>query len=100
MSARDAQPGQYVELGFISGIHGVKGWVKVFSFTQPREAILDYQPWLVGEERKPVTLIGGSKHGKSVIAQLPGVDDRDQARSLIEQRICVRAVPCPALRND
>jgi 16S rRNA processing protein RimM len=31
-----------VVLGRIAGIFGVKGWVKVFSYTEPREAILDF----------------------------------------------------------
>ena len=34
-------------IGKISGVFGIKGWVKVFSFTAPRENILDFNPWLI-----------------------------------------------------
>jgi len=34
-------------LGRISGLFGVKGWVKVYSYTQPRESILDYDHWFL-----------------------------------------------------
>jgi len=43
-----------VPLGHIAGVHGVRGWVKVYSLTEPQEAIFEYQPWLLGEERKTV----------------------------------------------
>ncbi|NND36727.1 MAG: ribosome maturation factor RimM, partial [Gammaproteobacteria bacterium] len=36
---------QQVLVGRISGLYGVKGWVKIFSFTEPRENILEYSPW-------------------------------------------------------
>ncbi len=63
-----------VVLGRISGLFGVKGWVKIHSFTDPREAILNYSDWLVGSDdnwnsAKPAE---GKQHGKTVIARLAG----------------------------
>ena len=74
-------------LGRISGLYGIRGWVKVFSYTDPREAILDYGRWHLqrGDAWDAVTVAEGKRHGKSVIARLDGVDDRGQARELIEQ---------------
>ena len=34
-----------VVLGRISGVYGIKGWLKVWSFTDPLEGILDYPAW-------------------------------------------------------
>ena len=85
MSARK----QYVALGYISAVHGVKGWVKVFSFTRPMEAILGYEPWLLGEEKRPVEIVDGRKQGKGLVALLPGCDDRDQAARLVGQQVFV-----------
>ncbi len=34
-------------IGRISGVYGVKGWVKINSYTRPKKNILDYLPWLV-----------------------------------------------------
>jgi 16S rRNA processing protein RimM len=76
-------------LGYISAVHGVKGWVKVHSWTQPIEAIFNYQPWLLGEDKKPVTMVDGRKQGKGLAVLLPGFDDRDQAMALVGQQICI-----------
>jgi len=76
---------QHVSVGKISGVFGIKGWVKVFSFTDPRENILTYSPWLLkkGDETKTVNVVDGQLQGKTIVAQLAGIDDRDQAASLM-----------------
>jgi 16S rRNA processing protein RimM len=74
-----------INVGRISGVFGVKGWLKVFSFTDPRENILSYSPWLLKKdgEIKQFDVIDGALHGKAVIAQLDGIIDRDQAAGFI-----------------
>lgn len=76
---------QHISVGKISGVFGVKGWVKVFSFTDPRENILTYSPWLLkkGDETKTVNIVDGQLQGKTIVAQLTDVNDRDQAASLM-----------------
>lgn len=76
---------QHISVGKISGVFGVKGWVKVFSFTDPRENILTYSPWLLikGDEIKTVDVVDGQLQGKTIVAQLDGVNDRDQAAGLM-----------------
>lgn len=80
-----------INVGRISGVFGVKGWLKVFSFTDPRENILSYSPWLLkkGGEIKQLDVIDGSLHGKAIIAWLDGIDDRDQAAGLIGWEIFI-----------
>ncbi len=94
----DATP-QPVRLGRIVGLFGVRGWVKVFSFTEPREAILDYGHWLIGQgqEWRPIDLEDGKRHGKSVLAKLHGADDRDAALELLGLEVAVlrSALPEP-----
>ncbi len=70
-----------VILGRVSGLFGVKGWVRIFSYTDPRDAILDYGPWWIhgSDGWQSVKLAEGQRHGKSVIARLEGVEDRDGA---------------------
>jgi 16S rRNA processing protein RimM len=76
---------QHISVGKVSGVFGVKGWVKVFSFTDPRENILAYSPWLLqkGDQTKAVNVVDGQLQGKTIVAQLSGVNDRDQAESLM-----------------
>ncbi len=85
-------PDRLVALGRISGLHGVQGWVKVHSDTRPRENILGYSPWYLlrkgGWEARRV--LGGRPQGKTLVAQLEGCTDRDQARELMGATIAVR----------
>ncbi len=87
-------------LGYISAVHGIKGWVKVHSWTRPMEAILDYQPWLLGEDKKPVKIVDGRKQGKGLAALLPGFGDREQAATLVGLQIFVSRDQLPATDED
>ena len=78
-----------VPLGHISGVHGVRGWVKIHSLTEPREAIFDYQPWLLGETLEPVRVSEGKKHGNRLIAHLEGVQNREAAEERVDRSIAV-----------
>ena len=73
-----------ISLGKINGVFGVKGWVKVFSDTKPREQIVKYSPWWIkqGSEWNRIKVLEGKAHGKGVIARLEGIDDRNKAELL------------------
>ena len=85
-----------VLLGYISGAHGVKGWVKVFSYTQPREQIIEYSPWTL-DNGQTVQVEAGGAHGSTVIAKLQGTDDRDAALRLMRKKIRVPEASLPEL---
>ena len=87
-------------LGYISAVHGIKGWVKVHSWTRPMEAILEYQPWLLGKDKRPVKIVDGRKQGKGLVAWLPGYDDRELAATLVGQQIFVGRDQLPAAAED
>ena len=90
---------QPVILGRIVGLFGVRGWVKVYSYTEPREAVLDYKDWLLSRDGRwqRVVLAEGKRHGKAVIARLEGIEDRDAAAELTGSDIGVDrdALPAP-----
>jgi 16S rRNA processing protein RimM len=80
-----------VVVGRVAGVFGVKGWVRVFSYTDPPANILDYGPWLVGTEApRPVRVLDGGVHGRGIVARLEGIADRDAARALIGAPIAVQ----------
>ena len=75
------RPDRRITIGRVVGLFGVRGWVKVYSYTRPREAILRYDPWqlrLAGEWREHA-LAEGRMHGEGIIARLAGYEDRDAA---------------------
>jgi 16S rRNA processing protein RimM len=80
-----------VVIGKINGVFGVRGQVKVFSYTEPRENILNYDPWMLGSGDRWETrqLVSGKVQGKGLIAQLKGCDDRDQAQLLVGKEIAI-----------
>lgn len=86
-----------VDVGKISGVFGVKGWLKIFSYTSPKENILNYSPWLLKKagEVKTVEVVDGNLQGGGVIAQIKGVNDRNQAETLLGYEIFIRREQLP-----
>lgn len=78
-----------VLLGRINAAYGLKGWVKVFSYTDPLEEILKYKPWTLRRRNvdKQVEVEQGRKHGKGLLARLAGAENRDHADALIGNEI-------------
>lgn len=93
---------QHISVGKISGVFGVKGWVKVFSFTDPRENILTYSPWLLKKsgETKTVNVVDGQLQGKTIVAQLAGIADRDQAAGLMGWDVFITRNQLPKAAKD
>jgi len=92
-----------VIIGEITGLSGVKGWVKVFSHTEPRLNIVKYDPWLISqkEDWKPVKVLNGRSQGKTIVVQIEGVTDRDQAQALIGYKVAIKTSQLkPLSAND
>ncbi len=88
-----------VRLGEVVGVHGVRGWVKIFSHARPRESIFEFRHWWLGEgdSAQAYRLIEGGRAGKGLRAKLEGVDDRDQATRLAGQSIHIPLADLPSL---
>ncbi len=95
--ANTATTGELVPVGRISGLYGVRGWVKIYSYTEPRENILKYNPWLLNLAGgwTPVELLEGKRHGKGVIARLAGCEDRDAAARWLNTELAIRRDQLP-----
>jgi len=94
----DSVHDRLVVLGRVSGVYGVRGWVRIRSFTDPVEALLDYRRCrLIAEGRPPLRLAEGRRHGKGLVARFDGIDDRDAAAGLIGGDVAVerRSMPDP-----
>jgi 16S rRNA processing protein RimM len=75
----------WVELGRIGAPHGVQGWLRVQSYTDPPEGLLKFRRWSVrlgGAERVEHTLVAGQLQGRGLVVRLEGIDDRDAAARL------------------
>ena len=85
-------------LGKISGYYGVRGWLKIYSYTQPRENIVSYKDLKLklanshrssAEQWQDIQLDSGKAHGKGVVAHFAGYDDREAAARLIGAELAV-----------
>lgn len=90
-----------IAVGRLHGAFGVRGEVKLESFTDPDRAIARYQPWILRDARGRERSCEGAKvraGGKGLIATLPGIDDRDAAEALRGTEVLVprSALPPPA----
>jgi len=90
---------QRVIIGRVSTVYGVKGWLKVFSHTDPRENIFQYSPWYIriGGQWKLVDIAETKVNGKHLIAHIKGCDDREIAREYTGCDIAISREKLPEL---
>ena len=94
-----------VKLGRISGVYGIKGWLKVHSDTEPRDNILTYSPWYLRRRNENgdwqrYEVNTGRVHGKGLLVHLEGCDDRDVAAALVGCTIAIKVTQLPAAGKD
>lgn len=71
--------------------------MKVFSFTEPRENILRYSPWILqkNDQTREIKVTGGQRQGNTVVAELDGITDRDAAMGLMGWKILISKQQLP-----
>jgi 16S rRNA processing protein RimM len=91
-----------VAIGRFGGPFGVKGWIKVISFTQPAEQILSYLPWFFfkGGRKQEIKEVNAQLHGKNLILQLEQSQDRESAKTFTNLEIYIDRSQLPALSNE
>jgi 16S rRNA processing protein RimM len=74
-----------VEVGRLGAAHGVRGWLRVQSYTDPPQRLFEWKLWqlqsLTGAERE-VKLLEARPQGNGWIARLEGIEERDAASRL------------------
>lgn len=90
-------------LGRVAGAFGVRGEIKLESWTEPRSAIFQYQPWILrspsGQE-SALTGARGRDTGKHLIARFPGVEDRDTVEAMRGTEVFVARSALPPPKPD
>ncbi|NYZ63944.1 ribosome maturation factor RimM [Luteimonas deserti] len=93
-------PRRMIQVGKVHGAFGVRGEVKLESFTEPRSAVFRYQPWVLRDARgieRDCEGARGRETPKGVVATLPGIEDRDSAEAArgLEVWVPREALPPP-----
>ena len=100
MNASDSGQ-RMITVGRLHGAFGVRGEVKLESFTDPDSAISRYQPWVLRDARGSERTCDGVRvrmGAKGLIATIPGLEDRDAADASRGTDVLVprSALPPPA----
>ena len=88
-----------IVMGRIVGAQGILGWVKVQTFTEYLDGLLDYDAWYLGNDKQPwrkVEVLEANVHGKIIIAKLPGIADRTTAEQCKGLLVAVHRDSLPA----
>lgn len=86
-------------VGKIGAPYGVKGWVKINSYTEEFAGIFNYSPWLLGNG-KEYQVDQWRVHNKGLVAKLTGVESRDDAESIKNLEILIKTAQLPQLAGD
>lgn len=89
-------------MGRIAAPYGVRGWVKVQPYTEWLDSLLDYPLWRLGAKGvwQARELLQGRPHGRHLLVQLAGVEDRDAAERLRGMEIAVARAELPPPAAD
>ena len=85
----------------ITGCYGIKGWVKVHSYTDPPENFLEFGRWQLRRRGnyEAIEFDRGKRHGKGLVAHIAGVDDRTLAESYRGLEVAVPEGSLPQLQE-
>ena len=90
-------------LGRVTGAFGVRGEIKLESWTEPRLAIFNYQPWILrspsGQESH-ISGVRGREASKTLVATFPGVDNRDTVETMRGTEIYIARSALPPPKPD
>lgn len=89
-----------VVMGAVAGAWGIRGWVRIRSWTAESEALLHYPAWWMrsphSQAWKERRVLAGKMHAGEVVALLDGVSGREAAQALARWEIAVPRAALPA----
>lgn len=103
---REMQPhrtgGRLVILGHVSGTYGVRGWLRINSYTRPPDNLLKYRSLLIGDQRGWVRYRPeqGRVHGRGLVVKLRDIDDASSAAKLSDLQVSVPRSAMPEPGTD
>lgn len=91
-----------IVIGRFGKVFGIKGWIKVFSFTTPRENILNFKPWLIRRNNswQEIYIESSRIHYNHIIVKIPNCDLPEQARDFTDLAIGIWRDQLPNLEKD
>jgi 16S rRNA processing protein RimM len=82
---------QWLIIGRFGRPHGIKGFITVHSFTEPRDNLLGYTDWhiMLNKTWQPIKLLEVEVHNKAILALVEGYPQREDVARLTHAEIAV-----------
>lgn len=89
-------------MGRVVAPYAIKGWIKLQTFTEHLDGLLDYPVWHLGRNGnwQEYRLLDGKVHGQTLLASLEGVNDRDASEALQGMEVAVLREEMPKADED
>jgi 16S rRNA processing protein RimM len=100
--AKDGADSQRLLMGRIGSAHGIKGEVRIQSFTEDPLALVDYSPLATNRPGLSITILSARTNTNVLVAKLEGVNDRTAAEKLngVELYVDRSVLPAPEDEDD
>lgn len=91
-----------IVVGKLGASYGIRGWLKIFSYTENAESIFSYKPWFikVRGQWQECNLEDWKRHGQGFVGKLSGLEMREDAQGYTNAEIAIYADTLPALSNE
>lgn len=88
-------------VGCTGGAHGVRGLMKIMSYTRPKKNIFSYSPWMIHVDKtwQQFELEESQHRGSRLLVKLAGVDSPEQARLYMNCDIAITREQLPELNE-
>lgn len=90
-----------VIIGRFGAPHGIKGWIRVQSHTDPIQNLLNYSPLFIEKNTdwEILAMEDGKPHQAGLIVKVQGIDTPEAARLLTHKNIAIDREKLPLLNN-
>lgn len=97
-----SEQNERIVVGKLGSTYGIRGWLKIFSYTDNAESIFDYVPWYLNQKGKWVEykVESWKRHGQGYVCKLEGLDVREDAQLLTNFEIAIDPASLPELSED
>lgn len=91
-----------IVVGKFGASYGIRGWLKVISYTDNQESIFDYSPWYINQKGEWVEckVESWKRHNQGLVAKLVGLDVRENTSLYTNLEIFINPVSLPELPED
>ena len=97
-----------VIIGSIGAPFGINGWLKVNSYTEPKENLLHFKKWFLVDENNttnsqqplPCVVLEARETKDRFLVLFTGVADRSKAATLTNKKIAIKRDDLPELSNN